>query len=248
MHEARRGEAPADEAGLERFLSYMKLFADNGRSPRMTIYPGLTARPWHEPSRFAIARALESAFPAIKAEILSIDGDEFQNQAEKISRTGAWDVFFFYELGLKNEGNCRRCPVITKLIEDHATIRSLAGLIYVSRLKPGTHIALHRGPTNMRLRCHLAITVPRGDAGIRVGGETRRWVAGECLVFDDRFEHEAWNKADAERLVLVVDFWHPDLTPIEIALLEGLHRFGHAYHGHLTRYWQRNEESRSALR
>jgi aspartate beta-hydroxylase len=34
-------------------------------------------------------------------------------------------------------------------------------------------------------------------------------------VFDDSFEHEAWNKGARERIVLIVDIWHPDLTPRE---------------------------------
>ncbi len=42
-----------------------------------------------------------------------------------------------------------------------------------SRMRAGTHIAPHRGPTNLRLRCHLGITIPAGDCAIRVGEETR---------------------------------------------------------------------------
>lgn len=39
---------------------------------------------------------------------------------------------------------------------------------------------------------------------------------GKCLVFDDSFEHEAWNDdSDHSRIVLIVDVWHPDLTPEE---------------------------------
>jgi aspartate beta-hydroxylase len=34
-------------------------------------------------------------------------------------------------------------------------------------------------------------------------------------VFDDSFEHEAWNEGAGERIVLIVDIWHPDLTPSE---------------------------------
>jgi aspartate beta-hydroxylase len=36
------------------------------------------------------------------------------------------------------------------------------------------------------------------------------------VVFDDSFEHEAWNDhPSATRIVLIVDVWHPDLTPKE---------------------------------
>ena len=92
----------------------------------------------------------------------------------------------------------------------------------MSLLAPGTHIAPHCGPTNHRLRLHLALSVPparadteatpRETIGIRVGNETRRWRTGSALLFDDSFEHEVWNRAGAPRLVLIVDVWHPDLT------------------------------------
>jgi aspartate beta-hydroxylase len=39
------------------------------------------------------------------------------------------------------------------------------------------------------LRCHLGLVVPPG-VRIRVGDEVREWTAGECLIFDDSFEHE----------------------------------------------------------
>ncbi len=123
------------------------------------------------------------------------------------------------------------------MIDGDGVMRTSAGLIYASRLAPGTHIAPHRGPTNIRLRCHLAITVPEGDCGLRVGDQTRRWEPGHAIVFDDSFEHEAWNHTEAERIVLVVDLWHPDLSPEEIRLLTSLH--GQA--ARLASYWRANE-------
>ena len=37
------------------------------------------------------------------------------------------------------------------------------------------------------------------------------------VVFDDSFEHEAANlSADKERVILLIDIWHPDLVPAEI--------------------------------
>lgn len=36
--------------------------------------------------------------------------------------------------------------------------------------------------------------------------------AGKCLVFDDSYEHEVWNKTEGERVLLLFDLWHPDLV------------------------------------
>jgi aspartyl/asparaginyl beta-hydroxylase (cupin superfamily) len=48
------------------------------------------------------------------------------------------------------------------------------------------------------------------------------WQEGKCLVFDDSFEHEVWNKSDSERVVLLIQFWHPDLTEAEVWALKEL--------------------------
>ncbi len=46
---------------------------------------------------------------------------------------------------------------------------------------------------------------------MRVGNETRMWQEGRCLIFDDSWEHEVWNDSNSDRVVLLVNFWHPDL-------------------------------------
>ena len=86
---------------------------------------------------------------------------------------------------------------------------------------------------------NLGIDVPDG-CGLRVGGIERRWEEGRCVVFDDSFTHEAWNRSDQPRVVLVVDLWHPDLTDDEVVLLNGLHRYATANGTGLMRYWNRN--------
>ena len=112
--------------------------------------------------------------------------------------------------------------------------------MYFSCLEPGTRVAPHSGPTNVRLRCHLALEVPP-DCGMRVGGVERPWEPGRCVVFDDSFEHEVWNDSRRRRVVLVLDLWHPDLTTDEMELLAGLHRFASANQAATKKYWARNE-------
>jgi aspartate beta-hydroxylase len=46
---------------------------------------------------------------------------------------------------------------------------------------------------------------------------------GKAIVFDDSFEHEAWNDHPSQaRLVLIVDVWHPDLSDAEVKFLSFL--------------------------
>ena len=89
----------------------------------------------------------------------------------------------------------------------------------------------HHGPTNKKLRCHLPLKVPKRHTNeqdvlgsgpappcwLRVGDVTVPVQEGVAIVFDDSFEHEAANEHETEpRIVLVVDFWHPDFSDEEV--------------------------------
>lgn len=235
-----RVTAPAGPVGRERFHRYLDTLADAGGEPTRGIYPELEQRPWHDASDFPLAGYLESHFEEIRDEILALEPARFHRESERIERAGDWDVAFFYERGRRREEVCEACPVTTRGIETLPAMTTAAGLSYVSRMRPGTHIRPHRGPTNLRLRCHLGITVPDGDCALRVGDAIRPWQEGRCLVFDDYLEHEAWNHTERDRIVLIVDLWHPGLSSTEVRLLEGLHGYAYAYAQRLQRYWAAN--------
>lgn len=242
LDEVRRGGsgvAQRPAANRARFLRYLETLADTDGG----VYPDLESQPFHDPTEFPLARYLQAHADEIQQEILNLDPATFQPESERIARRGDWDVAFFYERGRRHDATLAACPVTAQGIESHPAMRTHAGLIYASRMKPDTHIQPHRGPTNLRVRCHLGIRVPQGDCAIRVGQETRRWAEGKCIVFDDFFEHEAWNRADEDRIVLIVDLWHPGLTRTEISWLEGLHRYAYGHAARLSRYWAANAET-----
>ena len=57
---------------------------------------------------------------------------------------------------------------------------------------------------------------------LQVGGEIHEWRKGRVVVFDDTFEHEAWNRSDQTRVVLIFDIWNPYLTEVERAAMSDL--------------------------
>jgi hypothetical protein len=236
-----RKESPPDPtAGRDRFHRYIASLAEGDESASGAIYPDLPSQPWLEPGDFPLVAYLESHYEAIRREILSLNAASFHRESERIKRSGDWDVAFFYERGRRRHEVCEACPVTTRGIEGHGAVLTMAGLAYVSRMRAGTHIRAHTGPTNLRVRCHLGIRVADGDCAIRVQNDTRQWVEGRCLVFDDHFEHEAWNHTDQDRIVLIVDLWHPGLSSTEVILLEGLHRYALTHARKLNRYWAAN--------
>ena len=115
--------------------------------------------------------------------------------------------------------NCARCPVTTRLLK--ALPRSYQHAFF-SALTPGTHIIKHHGPTNKKLRIHLPLVGAAGSE-LRVAEHHVGNKEGECMVFDDSFEHEAWHKGVDTRVVLVFDVWHPDLSDKEVHFLSSLH-------------------------
>ena len=68
--------------------------------------------------------------------------------------------------------------------------------------------------SNVFLTLHLPLIAPEGGV-MEVGGLTRAWRRGEPLVFDSSYAHQARNPTDETRVILLVDFLHPDLTADE---------------------------------
>jgi len=66
---------------------------------------------------------------------------------------------------------------------------------------------------------------------LRVGAETRHWRRGETLIFDDSFEHEAWNRGNDTRVVLLFEIWRPEITADERAALTEMFETIDTYQG-----------------
>jgi aspartyl/asparaginyl beta-hydroxylase (cupin superfamily) len=74
---------------------------------------------------------------------------------------------------------------------------------------------------NTRLICHIPLIVPDGCV-LRVGPESRSVVEGKAMVFDDSFEHEAWNNGHTARAILLFEIWRPELDEAERAALTAM--------------------------
>jgi len=170
---------------------------------------------------FPFTRLLEENWQVVLEEYRAVaDDPQMHAWPEKQYYDGQWHTFGLYAFGSKRHQNCARCPETTRLVEQIPGLQ-MAGF---SRMAPGTHITPHCGYDGWAqyvLRCHLALKV-NDQCALRVGPETRTWEAGKTLVFCDAVEHEAWNRGDQERVVLLIDFrnpefrWrmlNPDLTP-----------------------------------
>jgi aspartyl/asparaginyl beta-hydroxylase (cupin superfamily) len=212
-------------------------------SQKPTLYfPGLTTRAWHDPSAHEAVAILEKNYPTIRRELEGLFSARqgFQPFFDAyLADGGRWNAFYLRVEGHDLQRNHQLCPETTAIINSLPRIGEMA---LFSGLTPGTHIAAHCGPWNFRLTIHLGLIIPPGCA-FRVATETRHWEEGKCLIFDDSFEHEVWNRGTATRFCLLVDVWHPDLTDTEIRVLQDASQI----FATLFRLGQRVEQTKNLL-
>lgn len=168
---------------------------------------------FYQASEFHYLRSLEENFPKIKSELQNL----LAQKAEKnwlrtfpdyvnSKQEKAWKVFTFLFFGMKSPKHAALCPKTAEIIY---SIPEIISCDY-SFMSPQTHILPHKGYSKMVLRCHLPLIVPDLEkCAIRVGDEIHYWEEGKLVVFDDSFEHEAWNKSEQPRVVLMFDIPNP---------------------------------------
>ena len=202
------------------------------QEPTSFFFPGLPQRQFYERSEFPWLPAVERATLAIREELLAIlkeDGSfkpYVEAEADRSPTLHAmlddpsWGAFHILKSGVPVEGNAERCPRTLEALRSAPLpmVRGRSPMVLFSLLRPGAHITPHTGLLNTRLICHLPLIVPPGCA-LRVGNEIREWTEGQALIFDDSIEHEAWNRSDSLRVVLIFEIWRPEINEQERAEL-----------------------------
>lgn len=232
----RGGEAPQPAHPLQQ--------------PSFLFVPGLPEKPWRERGDFPFLASIEAQTDAIREELLAVLADEdglapyvdMPDDApaapmwRTLNRSPSWSGYHLYRHGERIEAHARRCPRTMAALDALPLLRipGHGPEALFSVLRPGTHIPPHTGVMNGRLTVHLPLIVPPDCGALAVAREPRAWTEGECLVFDDSYVHEAWNRSAHTRVVLIFDLWNPDLTAVEReALAAGIAAIGdfHRRHG-----------------
>ena len=195
------------------------------QEPSHYRYPGLADVEFFDFAYPQLLARLRQAFPAIcedYAALAAAHADRRQpyvdfapgqpvGQWSELNRSAAWNALHLVRYGEPDPVNAAMCSrTLAALAGDQPDIAKLAPNVMFSLLAPRTHIPPHHGVANFRAVLHLPLIVPPG-CHLRVGAETREWIAGEPWIFDDTIEHEAWNDSDELRVVLIADLWRPEL-------------------------------------
>lgn len=210
-------------------------YADPRQQPTFLYFPSLPATPYLDMQAAPWREALEAQTDLIEAELRTLlptaQGREAVFHSRDLAvenlrgtdRPPDWNGYYFFRHGEVRSANHTACPRTAAALAalPLARIPGHAPEVLFSVFSPGTHLLPHRGVTNTRVVGHLPLIVPP-DCALRVGGETHAWLRGEAVVFDDSYEHEAWNRSTETRVVLIFDLWHPELSEAERLALSAL--------------------------
>ncbi|MCA3003281.1 MAG: aspartyl/asparaginyl beta-hydroxylase domain-containing protein [Rhodocyclaceae bacterium] len=199
------------------------------QQPRYFFYPGLPHIQFFNSKDFSWLGQLESATETIRRELLSVletpsafrpyvegAADRPHNAQQGMLNNPDWSAFYLWKNGEIVAENAARCPETIRALAfiPLARVPNRSPSVLFSLLKPGAHIPPHNGLINTRMIGHLPLIVPDG-CEFRVGNETRSWREGEAWLFDDTIEHEAWNRSDQTRVILLFEVWREELTADE---------------------------------
>jgi aspartate beta-hydroxylase len=207
-------------------------YGDPRQQPTFLFMPDLPPSPYLSRDLFPWIPELESQTDAIRSELLAVlpstKGRERVFTSEQLEQANlrgetvppSWNGYYFYRHGERREDNCTACPMTAAALDrlPLGRIRDHGPEVLFSVFTAGTHLLPHRGITNTRLVGHLPLIVPR-DCALKVADEVHEWQEGHVVVFDDTYLHEAWNRSDEIRVVMIFDIWNPHLTEAERAAL-----------------------------
>jgi aspartate beta-hydroxylase len=198
-------------------------------APNPDNFP-LRANPVWPKDAFEWLGELRASAEEIRSELLEARGDQkptgFQpyldpkqdgtGGGEPGTDRGQWNVLYLFLNHKKFPEACEKFPKTVAAIErvfprhySHA---------FFSALAPGSHILPHFGPSNKMLRCHLPL-IGLDGARLHVADQVVEYTFGEPVVWDHAFRHEAFHEGSETRVVLIVDFWHPDFSDEEVRFL-----------------------------
>jgi len=179
-------------------------------------YPKLGNRPVYDVGEFAWAMDVEREWHLVRAELDNLLTrkeelpalHEISSEVRSVSTDRGWKTFIFAAYGVKSEQAIRLCPQTWRILQRIPGLKTAMFSVF----EPGKHLKPHRGPYNGVLRLHFGLIVPDTPprtVAIRVDNEVCQWEEGKVLIFDDSYEHEAWNRSEQTRVVLFVDFVKP---------------------------------------
>jgi aspartyl/asparaginyl beta-hydroxylase (cupin superfamily)/Flp pilus assembly protein TadD len=214
--------------------------------PTFMYFPELPVIDFFDRGDFPWLDAIEAATDEIRTELTTVlisdraglepyiaypDGVPLDRWRE-LNKSRRWSAYFLWNQSIAQPAHMARCPRTVEVLKlaPQCDAAGHGPTAFFSILDANTVIPPHTGVTNTRLTVHLPLIIPP-NCGFRVGSETREWIPGKAWVFDDTIEHEAWNRSDMPRAVLIFDIWNPYLSEAERDLIRAATEAFGTYYG-----------------
>jgi len=146
----------------------------------------------------------------IKDEVLTLMDEKWDswNEDNLYNQKDGWTVFPFYGFGVWLEDNCKKCPIITSILQRLPGLKTAS----LSKLTSNTKLKPHKGwacLSNTVLRCQYGIIV-HDKCELIVEEERYTMKEDDVVVFDDSKTHYAENNGSKDRIVLILDIERPE--------------------------------------
>eukprot|EP00933_Yihiella_yeosuensis_P051815 TRINITY_DN49789_c0_g1_i1.p1 TRINITY_DN49789_c0_g1~~TRINITY_DN49789_c0_g1_i1.p1 ORF type:complete len:394 (+),score=82.07 TRINITY_DN49789_c0_g1_i1:49-1230(+) len=233
---------------IYEFIEYCTYEKDIPELPELQeidpeYFPGLTAKPWWEieESGSDWIEKVKEGLPYVQGELADLLEENEQlmisDSVKNETMGSGWTGFRLQRMGSWIQRNCNLFPNTVQLLKDSGAPIAMRGVI-IARQVPQSGVGLHSDGRNCFLTAHFGLSVPP-KCNITVGGETREWKEDDCIIVDTSFKHSTRNDSDEDRFVLIVDFWHPDLTEAEREALEYIYDFRNKWEQGKLKYTQK---------
>ncbi|MCF8256467.1 MAG: aspartyl/asparaginyl beta-hydroxylase domain-containing protein [Flavobacteriales bacterium] len=163
---------------------------------------------FYDPSLFPELQPLVDNWQLLREEIVAHERTkgimaEMDSHVPPTNTKDQWSHIYLMNYLWKFHRNLKRFPVITSVIE------KIPNCVYatISVLPPHTDILPHCGNSNGIVRAHIALIIPAPApvCAIKVGDEMHGWEEGKLLTFTIVNRHEAWNRSDHRRYIMIID-------------------------------------------
>lgn len=160
------------------------------------------------PDLFPELKPLKDNWERMRDEILAYERGQgevrdMDSHVPPTNTENQWSHTYLINYLWKFHKNLRRFPFIASVVAQ------IPNAVYatVSILPPHTDILPHCGNCNGIVRAHIGLIIPEPapTCAIRVGDEMHGWEEGGLLTFTIVNRHEAWNRSDRRRYIVIVD-------------------------------------------
>jgi len=197
------------------------------QTPQIWV-PGLRSQPiwpretWKD---LPICDLLESNFQTIKEEVdraLKQDPEDvgLEDTYRFLYEKGEWSQILLYN-GRKFTRECdgvmpKTCALLRQWLPSKPGFPWTSDQneqVLVLKMKKGTNVELHSGPSNNILNIHIGISGLDG-ARLTVAGKDYKWEEGKVIAWDGSYDHQidCLECKEEERIIMMVRYMHPDMT------------------------------------